>query len=1342
MAYVIYYQASGSRGTAATNVHASAVAQADADLYVYGGDVFDTGDAVAFADFDTIFGGELADLVAIPGDRDWRTHAPDNHGVQTVTGFESYHQANPGRTQINTAKSGAARHDQFIDTPNGWRLIFIDGGGVSSIDGAPVDATRLTTIDGWIAGAPNPRAILIFSHWAPLQYGDRDNAANSVPLWQHCFDSTGKPLIAGWVSGHARRMGIWSPRNKSLAPVTIDNGALIFQAGTGGESHSSLTLGTVPDTFDNGTVYGYLRISLTDKENATAQFYSRGTAGTTALATVGPAQAITLPASGGGGGGGGGGSAVILPGTLGRIGLHVHTHSYRSVSVFHRLPDVAAARALAQRVDQIGGQWKTGEVAGSTNGGFLGLLEANGLLTYDGTARAEGDLRGANPDLSLVLYNNGQLAEGPTFGSGNPLGTHEFPLTWYLNGSSTATSSFGNYPMDAQSTASYDPTGKAWASVGTVNGWSEWIAKYMKWQIDNHPSTEDYDGVYMDIMNPAATGKPTMADILKVADQARAILNAQGVSVGLNCMVNGAAYFSTNKPINAHADVVNMEQFLHDGSAAGTVLTTVTRWLNDVSAVIDAQKTNDVQLTTKIYDNATTEPQMDRWRRLVIASYLIANRGHVLMNFQPFGVSSHQNTSFPNTAVDYQNRWRWYRENGLDFPVYDAYMGARQMDTADAAVDADNSPTRASAYAVKNAAGATVSGLYRGLFEHGIVFINVSGGPQSVNFTRTGLRNAYTGNTVTSPVSIATGDALILWDGTPRPTGPSAAAVNLSNTAPVLASPLTCQARNFPGTGPHDWTVLWENSTNGTSWSTCTGTGATTAISNTPTGDTDAPYTPNANDVGKLLRCTMTNTPTTGSGDSQTTTPSSPVTNTGNPGDWVLPPGWQALKSDKILASGTLEGIAAYHVVGSGPEPTSAQFTAPGSRGGVGVLVALRGVDPAILAAAVPKSVASTGTSVNPGSVTTAQANGAGLLFVGARGAASLALPSGSWTMLSDFVTNPASPGVPHRSSVGILGKAAAGSVSAASSTLAASETYVAFHIPLDVTSAPPPPVGASLTADVEQERGDVRLNVNVVPSDDGDAISSATSVLITRTPPSGDTVAIRGAGPTDLLGLSLQTWDYEVPIGIPLTYQGFLYDAAGLLVGETNTVDLTWVEEECKFWLSDPLHPSRTMLVDVLYNGYPEESYDGNITAYQVMNRWDPVVRSTIRGGADSTLTIITHTKAEEDNLHLLTGQGGVLLLRSDPKFGIGNLYFVSGVTKNRRPFPDLTRPERLWVFDVLEVKTPVGDATGATVTYDDIANAYATYDQLEAAFATYDDLAEGTGVEHSVEVVSRRGG
>jgi hypothetical protein len=1339
--YVIYHQASGSRGTAATNVHASAVAQADADLYVYGGDVFDVGDAAAFIDYDAIYSPELPDLVAVPGDRDWRTHAPDSHGVQTVTGFESYYSANPSKTQINAAKSGAARHDRFIDTPNGWRLIFIDGGGVSAIDGAPIDAARLTTIDGWIAGAPNPRAILIFNHWAPLQHGDRDDAPNSVPLWQHCFDSSGAPLVAGWVSGHARRMGIYSPRNKSLAPVTITDGAHIFQNGTGGESHSSLVLGTVPDTFDSGTVYGFLRIELVDITHASAQFYSRGTAGTTTLATVGPAQTITLPASGGGGGGGGGGAAVILPGTLGRLALHVHTHSYRSVAVFGRLPNAAAARALAQRVDQIGGQWKTGEVAGSTNGGFLGLLEANGLLTYNGTLRAEADLRDANPQLSLVLYDNGMLSEGPTFGSGNPIGTHEFPLGMYANGGSTAASSFGNYLMDANSADAYDPTGQPWASVGSVNGWAEWISKFMKWQIDNHPSTEDYDGVYMDIMNPS-TDTP-LADVLKVADAARAVLNAQNVSVGLNSMVDGASYFSTNKPINSHADVVNMEQFLHNGNAAGTVYPSVTRWLNDVSAVIDAQKTNDVQLTTKIYDNATTLPQMDRWRRLILASYMVANRGHVLMNFQPFGVSSHQNTSFPNTAVRYQADWKWYRENSLDFPVYDAYFGASQSDTADAAVDASTSPTRASNYAIKNAAGTTVTGLYRRVFEHGIVFINVSGSPQAVNFSKAGVKDAYTNNSVTSPVTIGNGDALILWDGTLRPTPPSGGSINLSNTNPVLATPLTTQARSFPGTGPHDWAVLYENSTDGVSWSTCTGTGATTAISNTPTGDADAPYTPNANDVGKHLRCTMTNTPTSGSGDTQTTTPSAPVTNSGNPGDWVLPAGWVGLKSEKLVAAGgTIEGVAAYHVVGSGPEPTSAQFTAPGSRGGVGVLVALRGVDPAILAAAVPKSSAGTGTSVNPGSVVTSAADGAGLLFVGARGAASLALPSGSWTMLSDFVTNPASPGVPHRSSVGLLGKAAAGTVSAASSTLAASETYISFHLPLDVGTAPPPPVGASLTADVEPDRGDVRLKVDVIPSDDGDTLSSATSVLITRTPPSGDTVAIRGASPTDLIGLSLQTWDYEVPIGIELVYQGFLYDSAGLLVGETNTVTLTWTEEECKFWLSDPLHPSRSILVDVLYNGFPEESYDGNVTAYQVQNRWDPVTRSSIRSGADASLTVVTHTKQEADNIHLLTGQGGVLLLRSDPRFGIGNLYFVSGTTKQRRPFPDLQRPERLWIFDVLEVKSPVGEATGGVVTYDDIGNQYRTYDELAAAFPTYDDLAEGTGVEHAVEVVSRRGG
>lgn len=157
-----------------------------------------------------------------------------------------------------------------------------------------------------------------------------------------------------------------------------------------------------------------------------------------------------------------------------------------------------------------------------------------------------------------------------------------------------------------------------------------------------------------------------------------------------------------------------------------------------------------------------------------------------------------------------------------------------------------------------------------------VTSIGVSG------FTASPPKNVHYNGTFTGSVGGATrdtsfttaADLLARWSAARVVLGtqpPPTSDISLSSSAPVVGTIVTCSARGFPGTQPHDWTVLWENSTNGTTWVTATGTGATTPISNTTTGDADADYTPNANDQGKFLRCTMTNTPTTGSGDTATT---------------------------------------------------------------------------------------------------------------------------------------------------------------------------------------------------------------------------------------------------------------------------------------------------------------------------------------------------------------------------------------------------------------------------------------------------------------------------------------
>ena len=79
----VYYQADGTRGTAARATHLAAKALAAlGSSFVYGGDVYDSGSEVDFAVFDSVFGDVLPLLAETPGNHDW-----NDPGVQ---GYEQY----------------------------------------------------------------------------------------------------------------------------------------------------------------------------------------------------------------------------------------------------------------------------------------------------------------------------------------------------------------------------------------------------------------------------------------------------------------------------------------------------------------------------------------------------------------------------------------------------------------------------------------------------------------------------------------------------------------------------------------------------------------------------------------------------------------------------------------------------------------------------------------------------------------------------------------------------------------------------------------------------------------------------------------------------------------------------------------------------------------------------------------------------------------------------------------------------------------------------------------------------------------------------------------------------
>jgi hypothetical protein len=309
----VYFQSDGSRHPTATQTHVQAMADAKANadrnaLFIYGGDIYDSGTCPEFELFDGIYRDALPLVAAVPGNHDWYTTedlgSPASPNV-VPKGFECYWQKHvppSSRTPIEESLIGASRHHFTLDLGNGWLGVFIDCGmyhedKVSHQD-LPTQLTpcALERFDKWISGRAL-RNVVVFLHHARLSCGVHPNNTVMDDLWQHCFDAAGLPLVAAWVGGHNHNMGIYCPRGKGPgAPAdpiktSADAGVYIFNNGAGGESHYHLDPpdpanlheflmlnGTMydPDEFHDGENYGFLRIEFVDENTAIFQNYSTG----------------------------------------------------------------------------------------------------------------------------------------------------------------------------------------------------------------------------------------------------------------------------------------------------------------------------------------------------------------------------------------------------------------------------------------------------------------------------------------------------------------------------------------------------------------------------------------------------------------------------------------------------------------------------------------------------------------------------------------------------------------------------------------------------------------------------------------------------------------------------------------------------------------------------------------------------------------------------------------------------------------------------------------------------------------------------------------------------------
>lgn len=234
---------------------------------------------------------------------------------------------------------------------------------------------------------------------------------------------------------------------------------------------------------------------------------------------------------------------------------------------------------------------------------------------------------------------------------------------------------------------------------------------------------------------------------------------------------------------------------------------------------------------------------------------------------------------------------------------------------------------------------------------------------------------------------------------------------------------------------------------------------------------------------------------------------------------------------------------------------------------------------------------------------------------------------------------------------------------------------------------------------------------------------TSGTLASVVRIHPSGRVLPVRNGTLIPLSGGTAIIYDYEMPIGLEVSYVATLYDSSDLTtpLDTTDPVAITWTTDHD--WLKDPLEPIRN--VAVLVNDMSEYDYATPTAVHEVLGRPDPVAVGEIRQAATGDLTLVTLDRTARDQLHYITASGHALLLQSTQDSGVGNMYIAPLGLKEQRVTGLRDQQERYWTLSYQEVSAPAGDAAAFT-TWADVIATYPTWQSVVDQNTTWIEMIE----------------
>lgn len=238
------------------------------------------------------------------------------------------------------------------------------------------------------------------------------------------------------------------------------------------------------------------------------------------------------------------------------------------------------------------------------------------------------DMKAANPDLLLLSYMNGSLAQH-TEGEA-------FPEGWYIRdetGAKIRSLSWGNYLMNPSHPG--------------------WIENRVQHALD-FIAFSGYDGVIMDVMgtapigegyttggapiNPATGGPWTQGEWLEATASLAAKVK-QGIAPKIafvNGLGSGRRYFNSDAPTSGLLDGIDgahAEAWLRNANAPVTQYPNLKVWKENVDMLVDATNRGKTVLTlTKVWSDGT-EQQKESWHSYALASYLLGANDATFFSF-------------------------------------------------------------------------------------------------------------------------------------------------------------------------------------------------------------------------------------------------------------------------------------------------------------------------------------------------------------------------------------------------------------------------------------------------------------------------------------------------------------------------------------------------------------------------------------------------------------------------------------------------------------------------------------------------------------------------------------